>query len=70
MITVTVELDQMRREHVDAIIGKFADKPGAGIIMLKWLRTLLRYGIAIGWRETDPSAGVRHLQVKRVSHVE
>jgi hypothetical protein len=48
----------MRREHVDAIIGKFADKPGAGIIMLKRLRTLLRYGIAIGWRETDPSAGL------------
>ena len=47
----------MRREHVDAIIGKFAEKPGAGIIMLKRLRTLLRYGIAIGWRETDPSAG-------------
>ena len=51
-------VDQMRREHVDAIIGKFADKPGAGIIMLKRLRTLLRYGIAIGWRETDPSAGL------------
>ena len=52
-------VEQMRREHVDVIIGKFAAKPGAGIIMLKRLRTLLRYAVVIGWRETDPSAGVR-----------
>jgi site-specific recombinase XerD len=51
-------VDQMKREHVDMIIGKFADKPGAGIIMLKRLRTLLRYAVAIGWRETDPSTGL------------
>src|SRR5262249_46609661 len=34
-------VDQMKREHVDAMLGKFADKPGAGIILLKRMRTLL-----------------------------
>jgi enterobacteria phage integrase len=49
----------MKREHVDAILGKFADKPGAGIILLKRMRTLLRYALEIGWRDSDPTAGVR-----------
>src|SRR5262249_31532706 len=52
-------VDQMKREHVDAMLGKFADKPGAGIILLKRMRTLLRYAMDIGWRESDPTAGVR-----------
>jgi integrase len=52
-------VDQMKREHVDAILGKFADKPGAGIILLKRMRTLLRYATEIGWRDSDPTAGVR-----------
>src|SRR5215471_10199316 len=52
-------VDQMKREHVDAVLGKFADKPGAGIILLKRMRTLLRYSIEIGWRDGDPTAGVR-----------
>src|SRR5215472_845236 len=52
-------VDQMKREHVDAVLGKFVDKPGAGIILLKRMRTLLRYAIDIGWRDGDPTAGVR-----------
>jgi integrase len=52
-------VDQMKREHVDAMLGKFADKPGAGIILLKRMRRLLRYAMDIGWRESDPTAGVR-----------
>src|SRR5262249_19403463 len=52
-------VDQMKREHVDAMLGKFADKPGAGIILLKRMRTLLRYAMDIGWRESDPTARVR-----------
>src|SRR5262249_16488000 len=34
-------------------------KPGAGIIVLKRMRTLLRYAMDIGWRESDPTARVR-----------
>jgi hypothetical protein len=56
-------VDQMKREHVDAILGKFADKPGAGIILLKRMRTLLRYAIEIGWRDSDPTAGVASLLI-------
>src|SRR5262245_31249297 len=52
-------VDQMKREHVDAVLGRFADKPGAGIILLKRMRTLLRYAMEIGWRESDPTARVR-----------
>ena len=36
------QVKQMTREHVDIIIGKMANKPGAGIILLKRLRTLVR----------------------------
>ena len=59
-------VDQMKREHVDAILGKFANKPGAGIILLKRMRTLLRYAMAIGWRESDPSAGVRAFKSRAI----
>ena len=52
-------VDQMTREHVDVVIGKMAGKPGAGIILLKRIRTLVRYAIALGWTDRDPTAGVR-----------
>jgi site-specific recombinase XerD len=48
-------VDQMKREHVDKIIGAMSDKPGAGIVLLKRMRTLVRYAIKLGWRETDPT---------------
>ncbi len=50
-------VDQMRREHIDSILGKMSDRPGAGIILLKRIRTLINYAIALGWRDTDPTAG-------------
>jgi enterobacteria phage integrase len=52
-------VDQMNRGHVDVVIGKIADKPGAGIILLKRIRTLLRYAMALGWTDRDPTAGVK-----------
>lgn len=48
---------QMTREHVDSIIGKMKDKPGAAVTRLKRLRTLVRYGMEIGWLGRDPTAG-------------
>lgn len=50
-------VDQMKREHVDSIVGKMSDKPGAGIVLLKRIRSLVRYAIQMGWRETDPTLG-------------
>jgi integrase len=52
-------VDQMTREHVDIVVGRMAEKPGAGIILLKRIRTLVRYAMALGWTDRDPSAGVR-----------
>jgi len=59
-------VDQMTREHVDIIIGKMANKPGAGIILLKRIRTLVRYGVALGWTDRDPTAGVKAYRSKEI----
>jgi enterobacteria phage integrase len=59
-------VDQMKREHVDAVIGKLANKPGAGIVLLKRLRTLVRYAMALGWTDRDPTAGVKGYKSKEV----
>jgi len=56
----------MTREHVDIIIGKMANKPGAGSILLKRLRTLIRYAMALGWIDRDPTAGVRAYRSKEI----
>ncbi|RTL75837.1 MAG: integrase [Bradyrhizobiaceae bacterium] len=59
-------VDQMTREHVDIVIGKMANKPGAGIILLKRIRTLIRYAMALGWTDRDPTAGVRGYKSKEI----
>jgi enterobacteria phage integrase len=59
-------VDQMTREHVDIIIGKMANKPGAGIILLKRIRTLIRYAMALGWTDRDPTAGVKGYKSKEI----
>src|SRR5215470_3655337 len=59
-------VDQMTREHVDIIIGKMATKPGAGSVLLKRLRTLIRYAMALGWTDRDPTAGVKAYRTKEI----
>jgi len=59
-------VDQMTREHVDVVIGKMSHKPGAGIILLKRIRTLVRYGMALGWTDRDPTAGVKGYGSKEI----
>ena len=49
---------QFKREHCDVIIGDMSDTPGAGIVLLKRIRTLVRYAIALKWIEHDPTLGV------------
>ena len=56
----------MTRKHVDIIIGKMANKPGAGIILLKRVRTLVRYALALGWINRDPTAGARSYRSKEI----
>jgi enterobacteria phage integrase len=62
-------VEQMAREHVDVIIGKMADKPGAGTILLKRIRTLIGYAMALGWTDRDPTAGVKAYKSKEI-HLE
>lgn len=57
-------VDQLRREHIDAIIGKMADRPGAGIVLLKRIRTLVRYAISIKWLQQDPTLGATSYRSK------
>jgi enterobacteria phage integrase len=60
------QVKQMTREHVDIIIGKMANKPGAGIILLKRVRTLVRYALGLGWIDRDPTAGARSYRSKEI----
>ena len=59
-------VNQMKREHVDVVIGKLASKPGAGIVLLKRMRTLVRYAMALGWTDRDPTAGVKGYKSKEI----
>lgn len=43
-----------------------ANKPGAGIILLKRVRTLVRYALALGWIDRDPTAGARSYRPKEI----
>ena len=53
---------QMTREHVDIIVGKMANKPGAGIILLKrlhappWSATQLLWAGLIATHRPEPKA--------------
>ena len=62
------QVKEMTREHVDIIIGKMANKPGAGIILLKRVRTLVRYALALGWINRDPTAGADPTDQKKSTH--
>lgn len=57
---------EMKRAHVDTIIGRMEKKPGAAIIMLKRIRTLVRYAMSIGWLNSDPTAGAKAFRSKEI----
>ena len=57
-------VDQMRRAHIVAIMGKMADRPGAAITLLKRVRTLINFAIELEWIETDPTKRVRSYKSK------
>jgi integrase len=59
-------VDQMKREHVDIIIGRLADTPGAAITLLKRIRTLMRYAMALHWIDRDPTFGVKSFTSKEI----
>lgn len=50
---------QIKREHVDHIIAAKSSTPAAANNLLKKLRMLIRFAIANGWRESDPTFGLK-----------
>ena len=44
----------------------FGLKMGADIILLKRIRTLIRYAMALGWTDRDPTAGVKAYTADRI----
>lgn len=48
-------VDQLKRGWVDKIIGGMSDKPGAAIVLLKRIRTLVHYAIDLEWINHDPT---------------
>jgi len=48
-------VDQMKRQHVDALIADMADRPGAANSFLKRLKKLMSFAIASGWITADPT---------------
>jgi len=49
---------QMKREHLESILGEMVDRPGAAIVLHKRLRTLLDYGVKIGWIGSNPASRI------------
>jgi len=50
---------QFHREHATKIIGRMSDRPGAAIVLLKRIRTLVRFALEMNWIAADPTHKVR-----------
>lgn len=52
--------EQMRPEDVDKILLAYADRPGAGAVLLKRIRTLVHFGVnPLRWFTVDPTQGIK-----------
>jgi hypothetical protein len=50
---------EMTREHVQRIMAKRADTPGAANVLLKILKVLMHFAIDSNWRCDDPTLRVK-----------
>jgi enterobacteria phage integrase len=48
------------------ILQPYADRPGAGLAILKILHVLIRHAIDIGWLNHDPSFGIKRPKTKEI----
>ncbi len=53
---------KLRREDVKALVAKKADTPAAANNLLRMLRMLMRVALEAGWRDDDPTAGVKEIR--------
>lgn len=49
----------LSRERLTAIVGRMADRPGAAIVLLKRLKTVIRLALDLGWITVDPTHRLR-----------
>ena len=54
----------LKPNHVRAMLAAKVDKPGASNKLLRHLRTLMKFGIANGYRRNDPTAGIRKRKIR------
>ena len=52
-------IDQLSRAHVSKMLAKRKDTPGAANDLLKKIRILVNFAIANGWRQNDPTRGIK-----------
>ena len=53
-------VSQFKREHAKIIIGELSEKPGAGIVLLKRIRTLIRFAVDdLKWIDSDPTTRIK-----------
>lgn len=52
-------VDQMKRQHVDALVASMADRPGAANSFLKRLKKLMGFALERGWITSDPTLRLR-----------
>lgn len=55
------------RQHMDAILGKMADRPGAANNLLKRVKVITRFAVDMNIIKTDPLIGMRKLKYKTKS---
>lgn len=49
----------MKRRHMTAILGAMSDTPGAAIVLLKRVRTLLQFAVDAGYITANPASRLR-----------
>jgi enterobacteria phage integrase len=59
-------VNQFKREHVEILIGDLAEKPGAGTVLLKRIRVLVRFALSLKWIDYDPTVGVKAFRSKEI----
>jgi integrase len=55
-------VSQMTRRHVDSMLAKRQATPGAANDLLMKIRILMRFAIGNGWRQNDPTLGIKRFK--------
>ena len=61
---------EMSRQHVQKIVAKRAETPGAANDVLKKLKILLHFAIDNGWRKDDPTQRIKKFRGRGVPHLD